>query len=142
MTKKGKNLLIRKNHDTVAKNDLYIGNEIELQNLSSTSFHKNKSLLAATSILARPPMVYNAIASLDKLTCTDYLDFGKCQDRFGQFFWSKNDSNYLDVNLYVFEKDDNKELRLVQNLTMGEADVNQFIRFRFQLVIAAENFAR
>ena len=48
----------------------------------------------------------------------------------------------MDVKLNVFKKDDNKAFRLVQNLTMGEADFNQFIRLRNQLVIAAENFAR
>ena len=87
-------------------------------------------------------MAYNTTASLDKLTCTDYVDFGKCQDRFGQFSWSKNDSNYLDVKLKVIRKDDKKEFRLVQNLTVGEADFNQFMRLRNQLVNAAENFAR
>ena len=87
-------------------------------------------------------MAYNTTASLDKLTCTDYVDFGKCQDRFGRFSWSKNDSNYFDVKLKVFRKDDKKEFRLVQKLTMGEADFNQFMRLRNQLVNAAENFAR
>ena len=87
-------------------------------------------------------MAYNTTASLDKLTCTDYVDFGKCQDSFGRFSWSKNDSNYLDVKLKVFRNDDKKEFRLVQNLTMGEADFNQFMRLRNQLVNAAENFAR
>ena len=87
-------------------------------------------------------MAYNTTASLDKLTCTDYVDFGKCQDRLGRFSWSKNDSNYLDVKLNVFRKDDEKEFRLVQNLTMGEADFNQFMRLRNQLVNAAENFGR
>ena len=87
-------------------------------------------------------MAYNTTASLDKLTCTDYVDFGKCQDRLGQFSWFKNDSNNLDVKLKVFRKDDKKEFRLVQNLTMGEADFNQFMRLRNQLVNAAGNFAR
>ena len=87
-------------------------------------------------------MAYNTTASLDKLTCTVYVDFGKCQDRFGQFSWSKNDSNYLDVKLKVFRKDDRKEFRLAQIFTMGEADFNQFLRLRNQLVNAAENFAR
>ena len=87
-------------------------------------------------------MAYNTTASLDKLTCTDYVDFGKCQHRFGQFFWSKNDSNYLDVKLEVFRKDDKKEFRLVQNLTRGGADFNQFMQLGNQLVNAAENFAR
>ena len=87
-------------------------------------------------------MAYNTTASLDKLTCTDYVDFGKCQDRFGRFSWSKNDSNYLDVKIKVFRKDDKKEFRLVQNLTVGEAEFNQFMRLRSQLVDAAENFAQ
>ena len=39
-------------------------------------------------------------------------------------------------------KADNKEFRLVQNLTMGEPDFNQFMRLRKQLINAAENFAR
>ena len=87
-------------------------------------------------------MAYNTTASMDKLTCTDYVDFGKCQDRFGHFSWSRNDSNFLDVKLKVFTKADKKEFRLVQNLTMGEADFNQFMRLRNQLVYATENFAR
>ena len=58
------------------------------------------------------------------------------------FFWSKNDYNYMDVKLKVFRKDDKKEFRLVQNLTMGEADFNPFMRLRNQLVNAAKNFAR
>ena len=87
-------------------------------------------------------MAYNTTASLDKLTCTDCVDFGKCQNKFGRFSWSKNDSNYLDVNLKVFTKDDKKEFRLVRNLTMGEVDFNQFMRLMNQLVNAAENFAR
>ena len=87
-------------------------------------------------------MAYNTTASLDKLTCTDYVDFGKCQDRFGRFSWSKIDSNYLDVKLKVFRKDDKKEFQLVQNPTMREADSNQFMRMRNQLASAAENIAR
>ena len=75
-------------------------------------------------------MTYNTTASLDKLTCTDYVEFGKFQDRFGWFFWSKNDSNHLDVNLKVFKKDDNRDFRLVEDHTTGEADLNQFLRLR------------
>ena len=85
-------------------------------------------------------MVYNTTASLGKLTCTDSVDFGKCQDRFGRFSFSKNDSIYLDVKLKNFKKGD-KEFRLVQNFTMGEADFNQFLRLRNHLLIEAENFA-
>ena len=85
-------------------------------------------------------MAYNITASLDKLTITNYVDFGKRHDRFGQFSWSKNDSNYLDVKLKVFKKVDNTEFRLVQNLTMREAEFNQFLRLWNRLFNAAENF--
>ena len=87
-------------------------------------------------------MAYNSTASLKKLTCINYVDFGKGQDRFGQLVWSKKDSNQLDIKLKVFKKDDNKEFRLVQNLTTGEAYFNQFRQWRNQLVNVAENFAR
>ena len=36
----------------------------------------------------------------------------------------------------------NAEFRLRQNLSIGEADFNQFIRQRNQLVVAADNFLR
>ena len=90
------------------------------------------SLLSATTILSRSPMAYNTTASLDKLTFTDYVDFGKCQDRFGRFSWSKNDSNYLDVKLKVFRKDDKKELT-------GPKSYNG--RSRFQPVYVIEESA-
>ena len=94
MTKKGKNLLIWKSLVTITKKDTYISNEMQFHNHSLTFFHYNQSLLSVTSILSRSPMAYNTTASLDKLTCTDNVDVGKCQDRLGQFFWSKNDSYY------------------------------------------------
>ena len=88
-------------------------------------------------------MAYNTTASLDKLTCTDYVDFGKSSDRFGRFSWTKNDSNYLDIKLKVFKREDkNAELRLRQNFSMGAADFNQFIRHINQLVVAADKFLR
>ena len=39
-------------------------------------------------------------------------------------------------------EDKNAEIRLRQNHSMGEADFNQFIRQRNQLVVAADNFLR
>ena len=39
-------------------------------------------------------------------------------------------------------EDKNAEFRLRQNLSMGEADFNQSIRQRNQLVVAADNFLR
>ena len=119
---------------------------LELTNCSSKiilqlSFTK-KSLLSATSILSRSPIAYNTTVSLDKLSCTNYGDFDKWQDKFGHFSSSKKDSNYLDVEFKVLKEADNEEFRLVQNFTMGEEDFNQFIGLRNQLVTAAENFAR
>ena len=87
-------------------------------------------------------MAYNTTASLDKLTCTDYEEFGECQNRFGRFSRSKKDSNYLDVKLKAFKKDDSKGFRLVQKFTVGVADFNQLLQLRNQLVIAPKNFAR
>ena len=106
MSKKGENLLIWKCHETMTKTHAYISYGMQLQNHSLTFFHKNKSLLSATSILSCSPMVYNTTASLDELTYTDYVDFGKCQDRFGSFFWTKNGYNYLDIKLKVFKRED------------------------------------
>ena len=88
-------------------------------------------------------MAYNTTQTLDKLTCTDYVDFGKCQDRFGRFSGTRNDSNYLDIKLKVFKREDkNAEFRLRQVLSIREADFNQFIRQRNQLVVAADNFLK
>ena len=89
--------------------DAYMNNEMQHQNHCLTFFHKNKSILSATSILSCSPMAYNTTTSLDKLIFTDYVDFGKCEDRFGRFPWSKRDSDYLDSKLELFKKDDNKE---------------------------------
>ena len=87
-------------------------------------------------------MAYNTITTLDKLACTDYVDFGKCQDRFRRISWSKNSFDYLDVKLKVFKRDENKQFRVAQNLTMGEADFNQFIRLRNQLIVAVKDFSK
>ena len=88
-------------------------------------------------------MADNTTETLDKLACTNYVDFGKSQDRFGRFSWSKIDSNYLDIKLKVFKREDKiAEFRLRQYHSTGEADFNQFIRQRNQLVVAADNFLR
>ena len=62
----------------MTKKDVYISNELQLQNRSLAFIHKNRSLLSATSVLSRSSMAYNTTASMDKLTCTDYVDFDKC----------------------------------------------------------------
>ena len=140
MTKKGKKFHIWKYHVTLARTKAVTCSS---QIIVQLSFSKINSLLSATRILSRSPMAYNTTETLDKLTCSDYVDFGKCSDRFGRLSWSKKDSNYLDIKLKVFKREDkNVEFRLRQNLSMGEADSNQFIGQRYQLVVAADNFLR
>ena len=137
---KGKNILIWKYHVTLARTEAVTYSP---QIIVQLSFSKINSLLSATSIRSRLPMAYNTTASLDKLTCTDYVDFGKSSDRFGRFSWSKNDSNYLDIKLKLFKRENkNAEFRLRQKLSMEETDFKQFIRQRNQLVVAADNFLR
>ena len=46
------------------------------------------------------------------------------------------------MKLKVFKRDENKQFRLAQNLTMGEADFNQFIRLKNQLVVAVRDFSK
>ena len=55
------------------------------------SFLYNKVVLSLTSPNNKneSEMVYNTTATLDKLSCTDYVDFGKCQERFGRFSWTQ-----------------------------------------------------
>ena len=86
-------------------------------------------------------MAQNSEASLNKLTCTDYVDFGKNQLKLLQRFWSGKDSNYFDVNFKFLKKDDTKKFLLVQCFRTGEEDFNQFHWLRTQLVNGAENFA-
>ena len=71
------------------------------------------------------------------------MDFGQNQDRFGQLSRTRNDSNYLDIKLKVFKRENKKaEFRLRQSFNMGEGDFNQFIRQRNQLVVKADIFFR
>ena len=83
----------------MVEKDAYISNESQLQIHSLNFIYRNLSLLSATSILSLSTLAQNTTASLGKPTCPDYLDFGNCQDRFGRFSRSKNDSSNLDVNL-------------------------------------------
>ena len=55
------------------------------------------------------------------------------------FSLSKIDSNYLDKELNVFK---DRNFRLIQNLAMGEANFNQFMRLRNQLGITAKDVTR
>ena len=46
------------------------------------------------------------------------------------------------MKLKVFKGDENKQFRLAQNLTKGEADFNQFIRLGNELVDPVRDFSK
>ena len=125
-------------HVTMTKREAYESNIFQLQNHSSIFFDKHCSLHSATSVLSSSTMAQNTTASENKLICANYVDFGKCQEGFGQFSWSKNDFNYFYVKRKVFKKGDNRCFCPVKNLTMGSADIKQFKHLRKQLVNASE----
>ena len=141
MSKKGENLLIWKNHVTMITRDTYKSNQCR-----SKSFSNFLSQKQSTSFSYQHSNSFTHdlqhYCFLGQSNLYRLCGLGKRQDRFGQISWSKNDSNYLDVKLKEFRKDDKKEFRLVQNFTIGEADFNQFMRLTNQLVNAAVNFAR
>ena len=112
---KRKRFQLWKYHVTMIKREAYMSNNLRHQSHSLTSLLKNKSLLSAATILSRQPKptACKTIASLDKLTCNDYINCGNCQDRFGQFCSCKFDSYHFDVKLKVVKKDDYRDLRLV-----------------------------
>ena len=79
---------------------------------------------------------------MDNLLRTDYVDILKCRRKLEQFSWSKNDNNYLGVNVIVLNKDDNLEFWLKQKLTIGNTDCDHSIELRNQLTVAAEKFRK
>ena len=99
---------------------------------------------AQNSILTRTSREMESAmnATLDKSLCTDFVDFGKHQDRFGRFSWSKNEKNYLEVKFKVFKKDIANEFKRYQCVSLGQYDFKQFLRLRNQLIVAADNFTK
>ena len=81
-------------------------------------------------------------ATLDKSLCLDFVDFGKHQNRFGRFSWTKNEKNYLEIHFKVFRKDIANEFKRYQCVSLGQYDIKQFLRLRNQLIVAADNFTK
>ena len=77
----------------------YKSSDLQHSNHCSTLILKNQLASFSYQHSISSPMAYNTTETLDKLACTDYVDFGKCQDRFGRSSWSKKDSNYLEIKL-------------------------------------------
>ena len=54
-------------------------------------------------------MSYSITAVLDKVTCTNFVVFGKKKDQFGRISWSqieRNNNKYLEIQPEVFKRDD------------------------------------
>ena len=67
-------------------------NNLLLEAHSLTFILKNKSILSATNVLSQPktkPLAYGTTASMDKLVCTNCVDFPKCQETLGQILVQK-----------------------------------------------------
>ena len=125
---------IRKHHVTMTKTGAYISNDLQHQSHSLIFVLKYKTLFSDTSVLSQRPnfKTYNTTASLDKLTCTNYMDFGKNQDRFVDFCPQMIPITWM-WNLRYSRKM-RTDFRLVQTLTKGEPTFNQCISLNNQLV--------
>ena len=119
---------------TMTKKKTYEGNSFQLQILSLTLFFKNFSLFQLSHS-------HISTVSLDKLTCTDYVDFGKLKTYRDNFFGPKLIPTTRMINL-KFSRETTTNFHLVQNLTMGEADLNQFLRLKNQFDNAAGNYGK
>ena len=128
---------IRKHHVTSTKKESFVSNKLQLQKHSSTFIHKNLLLLSATSILFRWPKAYNTIVPLEKLACTDHADFGKKPRQNWTFFLCKK-FQLLGCKTKSFQEKWQRRLPTGKKSKNGEADFNQFMRLRNQLVIQAE----
>ena len=66
---------------------------MQLQNRLSTTFHKNCSLLAATSSLSSPPVAHNTTASLVKFSALTMCTQAKAKTDLVKFRGAKKISN-------------------------------------------------
>ena len=94
-------------------------------------------------------MVTTKINSLKQYNLVDeqvdkhpWLDFCKCQDRFGQISLSKTDALSENPEKETFAKAGSGNLRLVQNPTTGETNFDQKVRLQNRLPVAAEKLAQ
>ena len=66
-------------------------------------------------------------AASDKVLCTDYVDFGQHEHRFGRLSWSKIEKNgdtFLEVQLKCFRRCDGEELSDIKNWQWGKLTFN------------------
>ena len=90
------------------------------------SLNTNSLVLATIKLELLASLAFNTTAFLEELTCPIILDFIKCSDQFWWFYWSKSDSNFLDVNPNFCMNNDNRVFCWVQKLTTWPADFTSF----------------
>ena len=127
----------------MTKKDTYISNEKQLQNHCSTFILKNQlaSFSYQHSISFTHGLQYYrnlGQANLHRL-CGLWQE---SRQIWTLFLVQKRLQLFGYYTKSVQEEDKKAEFRLRQNLSLGEADFNQFIRQRNQLVVAADNFLK
>ena len=126
---------------TMTKKDAYTSNELQLQNHSLTFIHKKiPSFSYQHSISFTHGFEHYCL--LGQANLVRFCAVWQMAKHIWTYFTVQKGCLYLDVKLEIFKKNDNKEFRLVESLTMGEAEFKQFMRLRSPQVIVAKNFAR
>ena len=88
------NLPIRKCHVTKTKNGASVSNKLQLQNHSLIFIHRENNFFKLPAFFLVHIWLTTLLHRQLQLTCANNKDFGTGQDKFGQFLWSNNDSNY------------------------------------------------
>ena len=73
------------NNDQIRYAETYMGNRLQLQSHQLLITKVIASFSYQCGISTKTPMTYNITASMDRLSRTNCVDFGKCQYWFGRF---------------------------------------------------------
>ena len=87
-----------------------LANFYSSKTIPQISLSENKPLLSTSSLLSQQPIMthQNIKIFLDKVTCTDCVDFNIDHDRFAQLPLCKNEAKSLDVKIKVSGKTSTK----------------------------------
>ena len=70
-------------------------------------------------------MADNTTASLERPSC-QFCIIWWVSGQIWTILWFEIDFSFLEVEIKVFKKDDNKDFRLLKNLTKGDTNFKQF----------------
>ena len=73
-------------------------------------------------------MASNTTASINKLSCTNYVDSGKLNDRFGIFPGLKTTPTSIILEINVVKEIANEDYRLVENTTILQKSTKKYLR--------------